>query len=96
MILVMLNQWQMFKKVYKNQGKAYIFGKVDRLNNTSAFVFKKTNVTPYPNICSLKTAIEEELNKMSKEFILKECKSFQRGRGDTKIASKKRRPYYAN
>ena len=38
----------------------------------------KTNATSHPNIGSLKTAIEEEWNKMSKEFILKACKSFQR------------------
>ena len=36
----------------------------------------KTNTTSHPNIGSLKTAIEEERNKMSKEFILKICKSF--------------------
>ena len=38
----------------------------------------KTNATSHPNISSLKTAIEVEWNKMSKEFILKACKSFQR------------------
>ena len=38
----------------------------------------KTNATSHPNICSLKTAIEEEWNKMSEEFILKICKLFQR------------------
>ena len=38
----------------------------------------KTNVTSHPNIDSLKTAIEKEWNKMSEEFILKACKSFQR------------------
>ena len=36
----------------------------------------KTNVTS--NIVSLKTAIEEEWNKMSEEFILKAYKSFRR------------------
>ena len=38
----------------------------------------KTNATSYPNIGSHKTAIEEEWNKMSEEFILKACKLFQR------------------
>ena len=38
----------------------------------------ETNVTSLPNIGSLKAAIEEEWNKMSEEFILKTCKSFQR------------------
>ena len=36
----------------------------------------KTNTTSHPNIGSLKTAIEEEWNKMSEEFILKGCQSF--------------------
>ena len=36
------------------------------------------NTTSYLNIGSLKTAIEEECNKMSEEFILKTCISFQR------------------
>ena len=35
-------------------------------------VHEKTN----PNISSFKTLTEEQLNKMSKEFILKACKSF--------------------
>ena len=30
----------------------------------------------HPNIAPVKTAIKEEWNKMSKEFILKACKSF--------------------
>ena len=44
----------------------------------------KTNATSHPYIGSLKTVIEEEWNKMSDEFILKACKSFQR-RVDTII-----------
>ena len=36
----------------------------------------KTNATSHPNIGLLKTAIEEEWNKMSEEFILKACKSY--------------------
>ena len=44
----------------------------------------KTNATSHPNIASLKTAIEEEWNKMSEEFILRACKSFRR-HGDTII-----------
>ena len=38
----------------------------------------QTNATSHPNIRSLKTAIEEEGNKMSEEFILNTCKSSQR------------------
>ena len=34
----------------------------------------ETNETSFPNIGSLKTAIEEKLNKMSEEFILKAYK----------------------
>ena len=37
----------------------------------------KTNATSHPNIGSLKTAIEEEWNKMCEEFILKACQSIQ-------------------
>ena len=36
----------------------------------------ETNATSPLNIGLLKTVIEEEWNKMSKEFILKTCKSF--------------------
>ena len=42
-------------------------------------VFQKTNQRPLPkNIGLLKTAINEEWNKMSEEFILKACKSLWR------------------
>ena len=37
----------------------------------------RTNTTSHPDIGLLKTAIEEEWNEMSEEFILKTCKSFQ-------------------
>ena len=37
----------------------------------------KTNATCHPNIGSLKTAIEEEWNKMSEKFIWKLSKSFR-------------------
>ena len=37
-----------------------------------------TNATSHPNIGSLKTAIEEEWNEMSEEFILKACNLFWR------------------
>ena len=43
-----------------------------------AFLKTKKNATSYPNIGLLKTAIEEEWNKMSEEFILESCKPFQR------------------
>ena len=36
----------------------------------------KTNATSHPNISLLNTAIEEEWNKKSEEFILKACKLF--------------------
>ena len=38
----------------------------------------KINSTSHPIIGLLKTAIEEEWNKISEEFILKACKSFWR------------------
>ncbi len=38
----------------------------------------KTNTTSHSNIGLLKTVIAEEWNKISEEFILKACKSFQR------------------
>ena len=38
----------------------------------------KTNATSHSNIGSLMTAVGEELNRMSEEFILKSCKSFRR------------------
>ena len=47
----------------------------------------KTNATSHPNIGSLTTAIGEEWNKMSEEFILKARKSFWR-RDDTMIEKK--------
>ena len=37
----------------------------------------ETNATSHPNIGSLKTAIKEEWNKISEEFILKACNSFK-------------------
>ena len=50
----------------------------------------KTNATSHPNIGSLKTAIEEEWNKMSEKFILKACKSF-RMRVDSIIEKRKKK-----
>ena len=38
------------------------------------FLKNKTNATSHHNIGSLKTALKEDLNKMSKEFTLKACK----------------------
>ena len=55
----------------------------------------KTNATSIRDIGSLKTAIDEEKNKMSEEFILKAYKSFQR-RVDSIIEKKKRWPYWVN
>ena len=51
----------------------------------------KTNATSHPNIGLLKTAMEEERNKTSEEFILKARKLFQR-HVDT-IIEKKWQPY---
>ena len=39
---------------------------------------KKTDATSHPNIGSLKTTFEEELNNISEKHILKVYKSFQR------------------
>ena len=49
----------------------------------------KTNATSHPNIDVFKSAVEEEWNKMSEEFILTVFKSFRR-RVDTKIEKKKK------
>ena len=38
----------------------------------------KTNATSHPNIGLLKTAVEEEWNKINEEFILKVYKLFRR------------------
>ena len=53
----------------------------------SCVLENKTNATSHRNIGSLKTAIKEEWNKMSEEFIFKACKSFRR-RVDTIIEKK--------
>ena len=55
---------------------------------------KRNKSTSHLNIGSLKTAIEEEWDKMSGEFILKTCKSFQRH--VDRIIEKKSRPYRVN
>ena len=47
---------------------------LSNLNLCGAFWKTKKNTNSHPN----KTAIEEEWNKMSEEFTLKACKSFQR------------------
>ena len=39
---------------------------------------RKTNERSQPNFGSLKITIEEEWNKMSEEFIFKECQSFRK------------------
>ena len=54
----------------------------------------KTDSTYHPNIGSFKTALEERWNKMSKELILKACKSFWRPHDI--IIEKKLRPYWVN
>ena len=41
------------------------------------FLENKTNATSYPNIGSLKTATEEEWNKMSEEFIWRQANCFK-------------------
>ena len=56
-----------------------IFGLVKRSkHNTWDVLENKTHRTYHPNIGMLKTAIEEEWNKISEEFILKTWKSFLR------------------
>ena len=57
-------------------------------NATWGILENKTNATTLPNIGSVKTANEEEWNKMSEEFILKACKSL-RSSVDTIIEKKK-------
>ena len=43
---------------------------------TICSILENTNANSHLNIGSIKTAVEEEWNKMSEEFILKSCKSF--------------------
>ena len=43
-----------------------------------AVLENKTTAISHENIGSLKTAVEEEWNKMFEEFILKACKLFRR------------------
>ena len=56
----------------------------------------KTNATSHPKIGSLKTAIEEEWNKMLEELILKAYKSFLRCIDTTEKKKKKWQPYWLN
>ena len=70
-------------KVYEKTGRTAIKQDLSPDFNPLVYIIqailaKKTNATSHPNIGSLKTAIEEEWNKMSEEFILKACKLFQR------------------
>ena len=53
----------------------------------------KTNATYHQNIGSLKTAFQEEWNKMSEQFILKVCKFFRRC---VDIIIEKWQPYWVN
>ena len=55
-----------------------------------SFLENKTNATSHLNIGSLMTAIEEEWNKMSEEFLLKALKLFRR-RVDTIIEKNKQK-----
>ena len=47
------------------------------LNPLHYAIENNTNITSHPNFGSLKSAIEEEWDKMSEVFILKACKSFR-------------------
>ena len=63
------------KRIYDFFGLHQVLTSTPWLGYKGCFRKKKiTNTTSHPNISSLKTAIKEEWNKMSEEFILKACK----------------------
>ena len=79
-------------KVHKKTIRTAIKQDLSRDLNTLDYAIwgvleNKTIATSHPNIGSFTTAVEEEWNKMSEEFILKACKSFWR-RVDTIIEKK--------
>ena len=78
------NDLKVYKKNVRTAIKQDLSPDLNRLYYATWSVLEnKTNATSYPNIGSIKTAIEEERNKMSEEFILKPKK-------------KKWRPYWVN
>ena len=73
------NEFKVHKKTLRRVIKQDLSLDLNPLDYTRGDVLEnKTNPTFHPNIGSLGTAIEEGWNKMSKEFILKACKSFRR------------------
>ena len=73
------NELKVREKTVRTAIKQDLSPDLDPLHDAIWSIFEnKTNGTSHPNIGSLKTAIEEEWNKMPEEFILKVCKSFWR------------------
>ena len=83
-------------KVHEKTAKTAIIQDLSLdLNPFEYLIVSKTNATFHPNIDSFKTAIKEEWNRMSEEFILKAFKSSQR-RIDTIIEKKKKKSIWVN
>ena len=73
------NELKVHKKTVKTAIKQDLRSDLNSLiTQYRVFLKTKQKATPHPNIGLLKIAIEEEWNKISEEFILKACKSFQR------------------
>ena len=70
--------WKSITKLWGQQLNKKISPDVNPLDYAIWGILEnKTNPISHLNIGLLKTAIEEEWNKISEEFILKACKSFQ-------------------
>ena len=77
-----VNELKVLEKPVKTLMKQDLSLDFNFLNNTTWDVLEnKTNATSYTNIGSLMSATEEKWNKISKEFILKACKSFWKNGG---------------
>ena len=65
------------KKTVNTAIKQDLSPKINPLDYTLWGILEnKTNATFHSNICSFKTAVDDKLNKMSEEFILKASISF--------------------
>ena len=79
------NKLKVHEKTVRKTIKQDLSQDLNFLDHATWGIFeKKTNATSHQNIGLLKTTTEEEWNKITEEFILKSCKSFQK-RVDTII-----------
>ena len=73
------NELKVHEKTFRTAIKQDLRPELNPLDYAKRGVLEnKTNVTSHRIISLLKTASEDEWNKMSEEFILKACKSFRR------------------